>query len=156
MVHEQGAESLRELTNKTSERRKEMKTINPNIVRESNARQSAAGRYNPASVALIYKDGRRYSLVLPCGDSDEVYFWQEGNEVQCLCVNTRHDYCGLTVYLLGETVNKFSEKAQRFDGDETGSVFLQADHEIESALGRRGLDLSPGTIRKRLAEYCYA
>jgi len=134
-----------------------MKSITPKRSKECYERQSKAGRYNPASVALIHHNGRTYSCVLSAGNSDDTYFWKAGNVVECLSINHGLGYCGLQCFELGDTRNEYKpDDETRFDGDEIGSVFFQADHEIKSSLGNRGLDLSPATIRRRLSEYCYA
>lgn len=130
-----------------------MRLIHPRICKESEARASANRHYNFASVAIVRYKGRVYTLETGHGDGDDEYYWQEGRHVYALAVGHGIGYCGLSCFELGETPNEFVPKPNRFDADKVGEVFLQVDHEIESALGTRGIDLAPATIRRRLMEY---
>jgi len=133
-----------------------MKRIYPKTGLECSERQHKNSRYNPSRVAVVRYGKRLYTLVTGHGSNDDECFWQSGNTVYALTMNTGLGYCGLTVFSLGDTPNEFkADKPNRFDADRIADVFFQADHEIESALGKRGLDLAPSTIRTRLAEYCY-
>jgi hypothetical protein len=114
---------------------------NVKIRLESEASRREGGRYNPASVALWDENcGRfacRHRLILSAGDSDSLEFYREGNEVIALSLNTRLGYCGIQVY--DETM-----------GEQIGELFVQTDYEIADILGRKGVDLAPMTIAKRL------
>ena len=69
------------------------------VRRESFASQSAAGRYNPATVAIL-GGGRRH--VLPVGDSDDWAIYREigdqSSRIYVVSINRRHGYCGVQAY----------------------------------------------------------
>jgi hypothetical protein len=117
-----------------------MRELSPRICRESWESQRDSGRYNPASVALWRSKYGKHRWVLPCGTSDDISFFREGDLVYLVCINSRLDYVGVSV---------FSCK----DNDELGEVFCQSEEHWRDALGPRGLDLHPRNIAKRLAEY---
>lgn len=136
------------------EKGENMKRIYPKLGRECRQRQMDCGRHNPAWVAKILYKGKTHICVLGCGDSDDTYFWQDGDMVLALSMNERLGYCGLERFALQGTPNKYTD-GRTFEAEEMPGVFFQVDHEIESALGPRGLDLAPRTIRARLEQYCY-
>lgn len=127
-----------------------MKTLNAITKRECSARQCAAGRYNPGRIAHFTNRWKKFIAELPNGSSDDAYFFREGNTIYALSVNRSFGYCGLTEYDADPSLCNKDEHSNRLLASEGSSVFLQYDHEIESALGKRGLDLSPLTIAKRL------
>lgn len=116
-----------------------MKQVYPIIEEETYEEQSAARRYNPAQVA-IYK-GVRFSL--SCGTSDDIYFYATSDRFYCVSINKRHDYTGLQEFFI----------SGEYAGQEAGEMFLQSEDEIESVLGKKGLDYSPRTIAKKLSVY---
>jgi len=75
---------------------------------------------------------------LDSGTSDDVNLFHEGKTLYALTTNSRLGYVGVQAFE---------------DGKQIGDVFVQVDHEIESMLGPKGLDLSPVTILKRLIPY---
>lgn len=119
-----------------------MKELSLKVYRESPESQRNAGRYNPASVIKPIIKGVKRRHVLPCGDSDRVSFWLEGETVYCLSISHRLGYCGLTAYA--------PEDQER---NESTEVFCQSEEQYTELLGPRGLDLSERTIANRLANY---
>lgn len=120
-----------------------MRSIPFKTEQETYEEQRQAGRYNPGLV-LIYTDTnrRKQRVPLSAGYEDYIYVYREGEEIFALSLNHRLGYVGLEV----------------FSGDpaeHVGEIFLQNDWEIEDVLGRKGLDLSPPTIVRRLAQYLY-
>lgn len=112
----------------------------------------AAKRYNPSCDILVTAFGRRLRLKSGHGSTDDVYLFRENDALYLLSLNTRYGYCGLTAY---DKDDALETTAQGKPVEETDSIFLQDDSEIEETLGRKGLDLSPMTIAKRLAEYLF-
>ena len=106
--------------------------------RESWDDQSAAGRYNPAFQVRI--DGGPV-LTIAAGGSDSVDVFTDHGLYYVISVNSGLEYAGLEV---------FDNEGNQID---EGSVFLQADYEVREILGTRGVDLSPMSICKRLAQY---
>jgi hypothetical protein len=72
------------------------------------------------------------------GTSDQVDLFREGKTLYALTTNSGLNYAGLQAFE---------------DGNEIGNVFVQSDHEMESMLGKKGLDLSSREILKRLIPY---
>ena len=111
-----------------------MKRIYPKIEEETWEKQSAAGRYNPASVAIV--KGNR--LTLNCGSADDLYFWTDKKETYVLTINNRMGYIGLDIYS---------------GAYNTCSVFLQNYETAEEILGKNWGDKSPAWLRKVLSNY---
>lgn len=117
-----------------------MREFSPRVCRESLDSQLAAGRYTPASVALWHSKYGKHRWVLPCGTSDDISFFREGSLAFLVCINKGLDYVGLSVF-------------DCQTNDEIGEVFCQSEDHWREVLGRRGLDLHPRNIAKRLADY---
>lgn len=130
-----------------------MKSIPFTTARECYARQSDAGRHNPGRVAFFTHRRFHYIAEIPSGGRDDVYMFAEGSMVYCLSINTSLGYVGLTAFdcSISRKMDEFNPR--KWKAHEAGDVFLQADHEIESALGKQGFDRSPINIAKILAEY---
>lgn len=111
---------------------------NYKIEKESLEEQIKSKRYNPALV-LLYRDRfGNHRVTLDAGYYDDVGIYREKNFVYALSINQVFGYCGLQMF----------EK-----GEEVGSIFLQNDNDVESVLGKNGLELSYINIAKRLKEY---
>lgn len=130
-----------------------MKTIQFTTAKECYSRQHEAGRYNPGRVALFNRNRFRCIAELPHGSRDDCHLFVDGSTLYALSINRGLGYCGLTAFDLAS--REKDKHGPRWLVPELGEVFLQADHEIESVLGKRGLDLAPITIAKILAEYCH-
>ena len=88
---------------------------------------------------LMYtdKDGM-HRVEVNAKDKDEIEVFRDGEATYVVSWNTRLGYVGL----------------ERFVGHEkTGEIFLQNSQDVEACLGRRGLDLTPMSMVKRLVEY---
>ena len=102
--------------------------------------QCGAGRYNPAT-ELTYRDKTgKHTVTIGAGTSDDLHLFRDGDHTYLLTINNRLDYVGVEVYS---------------GSDMVGDMFLQADHEVESVLGRNGLDKSPMWIVKTMANHIY-
>lgn len=107
---------------------------------ETCEQQTESRRCNPAKV-MRYRDKRGiHEVTLDHGSNDELHLFREGEYTLVLSVNRRVGYTGLQI-LNGE-------------GEESEGVFLQSDHEVESVLGKLGLDLEPINIAKALFNSC--
>jgi len=108
------------------------------VKRESFASQSTAGRYNPATVAIM-GGGRRH--VLPVGDTDDWTLYRlvgdQSGMIYVVSVNRRHGYCCVQGY----------DRDDREPREELG-VFLRADYEV-AQIGDLD-ELSDRTIARRL------
>jgi len=93
--------------------------------------------FEPAVLEYRDKTGK-HSVELNCGSHDEVEVFRERSFTYVLSWNDRLGYVGL----------------ERFLGwDKDGEVFLQNSQDVAECLGKKGLDLTPMTMVKRLAEY---
>jgi len=129
-----------------------MKQIYPKLGHECSQRQSDSGRFNPSMIAKVKHSGKTYVLVLNCGSADNTSFFQERDCVYVVSINTGLGYCGADCYVFGDTRNPYTE-SETYEADLQPGPFLDNDTEIAETLGPRGLDLTPRTILKRLAEY---
>lgn len=116
-----------------------MQEISPKLYRESLDSQSAAHRHNPAYVIKPTINGVKRRHVLPAGDSDDVYLFEDHGRVYCITINTRHDYCGVQAY-----------DADDQECREELSIFCQSEEHYREILGKTGLELSYRTIARRL------
>lgn len=116
------------------------------LVSESFESQCKARRYNPATVLRMKHKGVKRRFVLGCGSNDNVTVLREGDLLFVVSVNHGLEYAGLEVFDLGEVPDEDQHGPM-------GIAFLQADYEIAEILGPRGVDLTPITIAKRLADY---
>lgn len=112
---------------------------------ESFESQRAAGRHNPGQEVVLTHRKKEYRLPIDAGSRDDVSVFLERGSVPetdlivVLAINTGLGYAGLDVFK---------------NGEKSGNVFFQSDHQIEEALGKRGLDLRETTIARRLLQYC--
>jgi hypothetical protein len=108
------------------------------VKRESFASQSAAGRCNPATVAIM-GGGRRH--VLPVGDTDDWTIYRlvgdQSGMIYVVSINRSLGYCGVQGY----------DRDDREPREEL-SVFLQADYEV-AEIGDLD-ELGDRTIARRL------
>jgi hypothetical protein len=72
-----------------------MRTIHATFRDETIDEQIAAGRYNPATQAIVRLRDRSLILTLGAGRSDDVTLLRDGDTIVVVSVNTRHDYCGI-------------------------------------------------------------
>lgn len=116
-----------------------MKTkSNYTIEKETLEEQLTAKRYNPAFVLVFKNKSGKHRVTLDSGGFDDIEVFREKNFVYVLSINQRMYYVGMQV----------------FEGsEEKGNIFLQDSQDIHETLGRKGLDLSPVTIARRLKEY---
>ncbi len=125
-----------------------MKEIRLKTENETLEEQTAAGRYNPALVA-IYRvktplETKTFRFSLRAGHGDDLSFFVDSQSLYVVSVHHGLGYAGLQVFnITGEYI-----------GEESGSVFCQSDHEVREKIGAKGIDYHPRTIAKRLAEYC--
>lgn len=97
-----------------------------------------AGHYGPTRT-LSYRIGReKFSVEINAGSSDSVYPYRDGDTLLLVTINRRYGYAGLEAFLGGVKV---------------GDTFLQNDWEIREILGKKGVDLEPCTIIRRLIPY---
>lgn len=111
---------------------------NYTISHESLEKQLKARRHYPALVMFYQDKFGRHKVTLHSGESDEIEVFRERNYTYVLSINNGFYYVGMQSF----------EK-----GEEVGSIFLQDAGEIDEILGKKGLDLSPIIIAKRLKEY---
>jgi hypothetical protein len=109
--------------------------------RETYEKQSKARRFNPATELVTPKG----VFTLGCGESDAVHVFTENSLLYVVSLNTRYDYVGLEI---------FNPKDDIDSCNALNEIFLQGCEQIEDILGKRGLDLLPINIAKRLAQYC--
>ena len=98
---------------------------------------------------------KTHICVLSCGSSDDTYFWKEKDVVYALSINEGLGYCGVEAFVLTNTPNTYTD-GRTFEADSNPGLFLQVDHEIESVLGKRGLDLNVRTILNRMLHHVEA
>ena len=123
-----------------------MRTVtNWRIRREPEAWQRHAGRYNPGSQLIVRTKTARLIVPLGAGSSDDVEVFSEGGLLYIVTCNASLDYVGL------ETVP--ADPAEPEGAAFTDNVFFQGDEQIREVLGPRGLDLTPRTMARRLAQY---
>ena len=80
----------------------------------------------------------KHEVALSCGTHDEVEVFREGQYTFALSWNDRLGYVGV----------------ERFKGsDLEEELFLQDSQHVEECLGKRGLDLTPMAMVKRLSRY---
>jgi hypothetical protein len=96
-------------------------------------------RYEYRETFVKFRDSDGvHEVVVGAGRDDTLYTFREGDVTYILSLNRRLDYAGLDV----------------FEGDDhRGESFLQFEGEIESVLGKRGLDLEPINIAKGMANW---
>jgi hypothetical protein len=121
------------------------------LSRYSTVERWPAGHHNPHHNIVVTHNRKPVELECAAGSSDDVHVYRDGDRFYILSLNTRIGYVGLAVYDT-EALGKLEDGKAL---DPTGEVFLQNDSEIIDALGKRGLDLSPSTITRRLAEFIY-
>lgn len=120
-----------------------MRTItNWRVRSEPYAWQRQAGRYNPGRQLIIKEKGYRRIVPIGAGSSDDVEVFRDGDLYYVVSMNAAYDYAGLETFPADPLAHQAG-----------GEIFLQADHEIREILGPRGLQLTPRTIARRLAEY---
>lgn len=122
-------------------------------------RWKAGDHYSHRNLVVMF---RRHKIELEhsAGTRDETWVYLDGDSIYVLTLNTSLGYVGLGVYLPVDGTVKEHRAAFETDGgwyyyshEPVSSVFMQSDHEIESALGKKGLSLSPATMVRRLMEY---
>lgn len=131
-----------------------MKTISARLCNERIERQQAAGRFNPATVAIFTYKRARYVAVLPCGSSDDIEIFRDGDTLYVVCVNRRLGYAGLTTYGLSDRREDLYNP-RRFCAVETGEIFSQSTEELEDLIGKNWDDLTLRTLAKRFANLLY-
>lgn len=72
-----------------------MKTIKNWKLVEMSSNDTRSRRFYNLPYLLVY-NGR--DTVAPCGSTDNVSLFQEGDDLILLCSNSRHGYVGITVY----------------------------------------------------------
>lgn len=82
----------------------------------------------------------KHVVELACGSRDEVEVFREGEFTYALSWNDGLWYVG---------IEKFRGATLEAD------LFLQNSEDVEGCLGKKGLELAPITMVKRLAEYLY-
>jgi hypothetical protein len=127
-----------------------------------------AGHHNPHNNIVLRNvrvtpKAKMRDIELECsaGSRDSVDVYREGRYVYVLAVNRGLGYVGLAEYdLKGELTGTMGLRERPSGASRAyeslkpvGDVFIQADHEIESILGSRGLDLSETTMIRRLMPY---
>lgn len=91
------------------------------------------------TVVLHYRDrSGKWNVELQCGTHDDVDVFREGCVTYVLTRNDRLGYVGVEGFENG-----------KLEGD----LFLQDSQAVNEVLGRRGLDLAPMTIVKRMREH---
>jgi hypothetical protein len=129
-----------------------MQSINANITHESWDSARDAQRVNRGLIAFVHYRNATYRLPIGAGESDDVNVFRDGPLVYVVSVNRGLGYAGLQVFeLTSYEPSKYNAKHRQ--ASEIGETFLQADYEIDDILGKRGVDLHPRTIAKRLADY---
>jgi hypothetical protein len=115
-----------------------MKAIKFDIQRESWDDMHQSGRYN-RGLEVTFRDFLgTHTVKVGAGYSDDWYVYQELNATYFLSMNTGLGYVGLEI----------------FEGDEkVWEMFLQTDYNLESVLGKKGLDLAPYNIIKAMLNY---
>ena len=99
--------------------------------------QVGANRYNPAQKIKFRDKAGKHEHTLSAGSEDTIYVFRSGTVTYVLAYNYRLQYAGL----------------EAFEGDRAiGDIFVQSDWDMVEILGPKGLDLTPITIAKRLAE----
>lgn len=99
-----------------------MRTDNrQSIIAETWEEQKAAGRYNPASVAVWRSARGCHRWTLNCGTSDDVNFYREAGLVYCVSINRGLGYVGIQAFseiTNGEIGDYFCQDyAANFDAD---------------------------------------
>jgi hypothetical protein len=127
-----------------------------------------AGHYNPHNNIVLRNvkvtpkaKPRDIELECSAGTRDSVDVYRDGRYVYVLAVNRGLGYVGLAEYdLKDEPTGTLGLRESPSGGSLSyeslkpiGDVFLQVDHEIESVLGARGLDLSETTMVRRMMQY---
>ena len=112
------------------------------VAREGYNSQSAAGRVNPATVAIM-GGGRRH--VLPVGDTDDWSLWRivgdQSSRIFCVSINRRYGYVGVQGY----------DREDR-EAREELSLFFQSPEQSAEDIG--DIDkLSDRTIARRLIHH---
>lgn len=118
-----------------------MRQLDVHYRAESCDSQSAAGRYNPATEAVFKFKHVRHVVTLPCGDSDLLYAYRDGNFAIFLSLNDRLEYAGVLIYDIVE---------RQVDSE----LFCQGSEQLIEEVGSKGFDLVPSTIARRLYERC--
>ncbi len=87
---------------------------------------------------LTYRDkGGIHAVELMAGRLDEIEVFRESGKVYVLCWNEKHRYAGIEMFRGQERI---------------GDVFLESG-DVETALGRKGLELTSISMVKRLAKH---
>ena len=126
------------INTKLSDRKENvMRKVNFQIEKESWDDMHEAGRWNP-SLEVIFRDKTgNHRHKIESGYMDDLYAYRESDETYILSINDGLCYIGLDA----------------FRGDERlGDVFLEC-HQVEEFVGKKGLDLAPHTIIRRLLPY---
>jgi hypothetical protein len=116
------------------------------------------GHANEHVNLTVRYDRTAWELESQHGTRDDVHVYRTPDgQFYVLSVNHGMPYVGLALYDV-DTFGKESPRACRGAEDyialsPVGEVFLQVDHEIESALGPSGVDQSPARLIRLLAEY---
>jgi len=118
-----------------------MKTItNFTIDEENYESQLAASRYNPG-LEVTFRDKRgAHTVPISAGYSDQITVYREKELTIVLSTNKGLCYAGVELFLHGKG---------------TGELFLQTDYDIESVLGKNGLDKSSLWIAKTMANHIF-
>jgi hypothetical protein len=102
------------------------------------------GHFNPHKNLIVRYRGRDFELECGAGSADRVYVYRCHELVHVLVVNRGLGYVGLSAYQLDRRCDVQNAMAE---------CFFQYDWEVADVLGKRGVDLEPREIRKRLAPY---
>ena len=114
-----------------------MRKVNFRLEKESWEDMHEAGRMNP-SLEVTFRDKTgNHKHKIGAGYSDDIYAYREAGETFILSQHFGLGYISLEI----------------FKGDEqTGDVFIDS-HQVDDAIGKKGLDLAPYTIIRRLMPY---
>ena len=102
--------------------------------------QSAARRFNPATVVTWNQNRKEHFMTLGAGDSDHLHFFAEDELFIALSVNYQLGYVGIEIY---DTKH----------GNIVWEVFF--DNNLEAVFGRNWQAKSPMYLTKTLMQYGY-
>ena len=114
-----------------------MRKVNFKLEKESWEEMHEAGRWNP-SLEVIFRDKTgNHRHKIGSGYSDDIHAYREADETYILSTHSGLGYIGLDAFKGNERI---------------GEVFIDS-HQVEETVGKRGLDLAPHTIIRRLLPY---
>ncbi len=113
------------------------------------------GHENPHHNIVIWYRRRKIELEHGAGSSDQIKVYREGCRVYVISIDTRHDSVGLDYFDLQTDPEPLDTY---YDGivqtlRSSGEVFCDGDERVIEHLGKRGLDLAPHSMVRRLSEY---